>query len=140
MVDRPDWGALYSAFDDMRRAVGGLEETQRQILKVTGIAWSEDRTIKAVVGPRGQLIDLEIDPRVYRKPNSKALSATILATVRSAVDDAMAKTRKLMDHNVPSDLRVKSIGSLDVRRLLESHDRDLSQEEGDDGFVLRERR
>src|SRR6185369_4389434 len=100
MVDRPDWGALYSAFDDMRKAIGGLEETQRQILKVTAVAWSEDRPVKPVVGPRGQLIDLEIDPKVYRKPNSKALSATILATVRSAVDDAMAKTRKLMDHNV----------------------------------------
>lgn len=137
MVDRPDWGALYGAFDDMRKAIGGLEDTQRKILKITGVAWSEDRMIKAVVGPRGQLIDLEIDPRVYRKPNSKALSATILATVRLAVDDAMAKTRKFLDHNVPSDLRVKSVGSLDVRRLLESHDRDLSQEEGGDGIVVR---
>ncbi len=139
-MDRPDWGALYSAFDDMRTAIAGLEETQRQILKITGVAWSDDRLIKAVVGPRGQLIDLDIDPRVYRTPNSKALAATILATVRSAVDDAMAKTGEFLDTNVPSDLRVKSVGSFDVRRLLRSHDRDLTREEGgDDGFVVRER-
>jgi DNA-binding protein YbaB len=137
VAERPDWGALHSAFDDMRKAIGGLEETQRKILKITGVAWSDDRLVKAVVGPRGQLIDLEIDPRVYRKPNSKALSATILATVRLAVDDAMAKTREFLDHNVPSDLRVKSVGGLDVRRLMSSHDGDLSREEGDDGIVVR---
>ena len=141
MVERPDWGALHSAFDDLRSAVGDLENTQRRIMKVNGVGWSDDRMIKAVVGPRGQLIDLEIDPRVYRKPNSKALSASIMAAVRVAVEHAMTQTREILDRNVPSDLRVKSVGSLDVRRLIESHDSDLSRDEGDDdGFVLREHR
>jgi DNA-binding protein YbaB len=141
MVDRPDWGALHNAFDGLRNAVGDLENTQREIMKITGTGWSDDRMIKAVVGPRGQLVDLDIDPRVYRKPNSKALSAAILAAVRVAVEDAMTQTREIIDKGVPGDLRIRSVGSLNVRRLIESHDKDLSREEGDDGgFVLREHR
>jgi hypothetical protein len=141
MVERPDWGTLYGKFDDLRRAMGGLEDTQRKMMKVTGTGWSEDRLIKAVVGPRGQLVDLEIDPRIYRRPNSKGLSASILAAVRAAVEDASRQTLELLDGNVPTDLRVQSIGSLNVRRLLESHDSDLPREEEDgDDFVVRERR
>lgn len=132
MVERPDWDTLHGMFADLTRAMSGLEDTQRKIFKVTGVAWSDDRMIKAVVGPRGQLVDLEIDPRIYRKPNSKALSATILATVRSAVEDAVRKTSEILDEGVPSDLRIKKIGSFDVRKLIQSHDRDLSREDDSD--------
>jgi DNA-binding protein YbaB len=136
MVERPDWGALYSKFDDLRKAMDGLEATQRKLFKVTGVAWSSDRTVKVVVGPRGQLVDLEIDPRVYRKPNSKALSATILATVREAVEDASRQTMEILDASAPEDLRVSKIGSLDLRRVMGSHDADLPREEdGGDEFV-----
>jgi DNA-binding protein YbaB len=132
MVERPDWDSLHSMVTDLTRAVSGLDATQRKMFKVTGIAWSDDRMIKAVVGPRGQLIDLEIDPRIYRKPNSKALSATILATVRKAVDDAVQKTSEILDESVPVDMRIKKVGSFDVRKLIESHDRDLGREDSDD--------
>src|SRR5215475_488654 len=71
-ADRPNWSAIGDMIGELRRAMGGLNESQREMLKVTGSGWSPDRTIKAVVGPRGQLLELEIDPRVFRKPNSKA--------------------------------------------------------------------
>jgi DNA-binding protein YbaB len=134
----PDWGALYGMVADLNQAVSGLEATQRRIFKVTGVAWSDDRMVKAVVGPRGQLIDLEIDPRVYRKPNSKALAATILVTVRRAVEDATRRTQEILDESVAGDLRVGTIGGLDVRRLIQTHDDDLPREEGEgDEFVVR---
>jgi DNA-binding protein YbaB len=131
MVDRPDWNALYGAFDDLRRAVGGLEDKHRKIMKITGVGWSDDRMVKAVVGPRGQLVDIEIDPRVYRKPNSKALSAAILAAVRVAIADANSQTMATLDRDVPADLRIKKVGSLDVRRLMETPDSDLAREDGE---------
>jgi DNA-binding protein YbaB len=132
VVERPDWAALYSKFDDLRKAMDGVGETQRKLFKVTGVAWSDDRTIKAVVGPRGQLIELEIDPRIYRKPNSKALAATILATVREAVADATRKTVEIVDEGMPSDMRGERFGSLDLRRLMQSHDGDLPRADGGD--------
>ena len=132
MTERPDWNALYSMFDDLGKVVSGMEERQRKIFRITGVAWSDDRLIKAVVGPRGQLIELEIDPRIYRTPNSKALAATIVATVGRAVDDAMRQTTEVLDEGMPKDLQMGRIGSIDVRRMINSRDRDLSRLDDED--------
>jgi DNA-binding protein YbaB len=130
-VDRPDWSALSAMISDVKRAWGGIDDVQKRMLNVTGTAWSADRMIKAVVGPRGQLLDLEIDPRVYRKPNSKALSADIVATVRLAVEDASRQTQAILDENLPSDLRLGQLGGMDLDRLVRSHDADVRPKGGD---------
>jgi hypothetical protein len=119
-------------FRDLKRAWSDLDDVQRRMLTVTGVAWSPDRTIKAVVGPRGHLLELEIDPRVYRKPNSKALSAAIVATVRVAVEDAIRQSKAILDESLPSDLRVARIGGMDLGRLMHSHDADVRIEADDD--------
>jgi len=124
-MDRPDWSVVRSMIDDLHRARNNLAASQQRILKIKGEAWSDDRLIKAVVGPRGQLTDLEIDPRVYRNPNSKALAASILATVRAAVDDALRQTREVRDELVPKDLRALAEGRRGERDLLTTHDADL---------------
>lgn len=133
MTDRPDWSALSSMISDVQRAFSGINETQREMLKVSGTAWSDDRMIKAVVGPRGQLMELEIDPRIYRKPNSKALAADIVSTVRKAVQDANQKARAVLEKSLPSDLRHTNLGGgMDLDRLLGSHDAEI-RIKGDDG-------
>ncbi|GAA5188668.1 hypothetical protein GCM10023322_39870 [Rugosimonospora acidiphila] len=131
MIERPDWGAVYAQFDDLRRAIDGFDETQRKMMKITGTAWSQDRLIKAVVGPRGQLIELDIDPKIYRRPDSKALAASVVATVRAAVDDANRRSRELLDEKIPSDMRMNNLGPLNIRKLMETHDSELSREEED---------
>src|ERR1700738_4609145 len=88
IVERPNWNALSDMVGDLRRATAAIPDTQKRMLKVTGEAWSGARTIRGVVGPRGHLLDLEIEPRVFRHPDSKALAANIVATVRLAVEDA----------------------------------------------------
>lgn len=133
MTDRPDWSALSSMISDVQRAFSGVNETQREMLKVCGTAWSEDRMIKAVVGPRGQLMELEIDPRVYRKPNSKALAADIVATVRKAVQDANQKAKAVLEKSLPSDMRFGNLGGgMDLDRLLGSHDAEIRIKGDDD--------
>ena len=124
-MERPDWSALRGMVGDIRRTIDNIDGVQKQMLKITGVAWSDDSLIKAVVGPRGQLIELEIDPRVYRKPNSSALAAAIVATVRLAVADAARKSREIIEQNVPSDLRVSQVGGVDFTKLMNSHDADL---------------
>jgi len=118
--------------DDLTKALREAEQTQRKVFEITATAWSDDRMVKAVVGPRGQLIDLEIDPRIYRRPNSRALAATIVRTVRAATEEAMAKTQQILDETVPVDLRIGKIGALDMQRLIRTHDADLSKETDDD--------
>lgn len=137
-ADRPDFAAVASMARELKSALGKMDDLQREALRVTGVAWSDDRLIKAVVGPRGHLLELEIDPRVYRTPNSKALAATILGTVRAATEDAMAKTQQILERSVPADLRSRSTNRLDLWRLSRTHDADLRDdalhEEGSDGL------
>ncbi len=133
-METPPLSAISSVLQELNSALDNAGRTQREIFEVTGTAWSEDRMIKAVVGPRGQLIDLEIDPRVYRKPNSKALAASIISTVRAAVDQAVAKTQEILDRNLPKELREGRAQGMNVSRLIRSHDADLKKtldEEGD---------
>jgi len=132
-ADRPNWNALSGMIGDLRRATAGIPDMQRQMLKVTGTAWSDDRLIKAVVGPRGHLLELDIDPRVFRKPNSKALAAMIVATVRRAVEDATQQTKAILDDGLPADMRVGGkVGDMDVAKLVYSHDADVRLKGDDD--------
>jgi DNA-binding protein YbaB len=129
-VNNVDPSALLSVIRDLRRTVGDAAETQRRVLTVTGTATSGDGTITVVVGPRGQLIDLRIDPRVYRRPNAGALAATILATARAAVEQATAQTREIVDSQLPDlDDIVPPGGArpFDVRSLMRQHDGDLKR-------------
>jgi DNA-binding protein YbaB len=128
VVERPNWGALEGMFSDLKRVTAELPNIQRKMLEVTGTAWSDDRTVKAVVGPRGHLIELEIDPRVYRKPDSKALAATIVATVRQAIEDAARQSKDIYDESLPSDMRYSAIGNVDIGTLMQSHDADIRRQ------------
>ncbi|MBO0867009.1 MAG: YbaB/EbfC family nucleoid-associated protein [Micromonosporaceae bacterium] len=125
--ERPNWSALQSIVGDLRKTIDNIDGIQQRMLRVTGTAWSDDRLIKAVVGPRGQLVDLEIDPRVYRNPNSKALSASIVATVRAAVQDAAGKVKEIYAESVPADLRAAQVGGMDMEKLIGSHDTELAE-------------
>jgi DNA-binding protein YbaB len=132
-ADRPNWGALSDMIGELRRATAGIPEVQRRMLEVTGEAWSDDRLIRAVVGPRGHLLELDIDPRVFRKPDSKALSAAIIATVREAVEDATGQARGIFEEGLPSDMRAGRIGKVDFADLAFRHDADVrSKGDGDE--------
>jgi DNA-binding protein YbaB len=139
-MERPQWSAIRGVIDDLQQTIENAAQTRQQIMEITGTAWSDDRLIKAVVGPRGQLIELEIDPRVYRTPNSKALAASIMSTVRAAVEDANKQTKEIVDKVMPKDRGLGLIGKTDFDVLMESHDADLSKalkknEEDGHGFL-----
>lgn len=138
-MERPQWSAIRGVIDDLQQTLQNVEQTRQQMLEVTGTAWSDDRFIKAVVGPRGQLLELDIDPRVFRNPNSKALAASILSTVRAAVEDANKKTKEILDKAMPKDPGLGLFGSTDFDKLVSSHDADLprvlKKEEGGHGYI-----
>lgn len=127
-MDRPDWSALRSMMDDLQKARSNMADTQRKMLAVRGEARSSDRLIRVVVGPRGQLVDLELDPRVFRNPDSKALSSAIMATVRDAVEDSQKKVRDLRDQLLPKDLLAAASTAEHTQAgpdLYTAHDADL---------------
>ncbi len=133
-MERPSWAALHEMVGDLERTVTKLDSMQQRMTRITGEGRSEDRMIRAVVGPRGHLIDLEIDPRIYRKPDSRALAAAILAAVRLAVADAGRQAQQLIEENLPSDMRsVRPAGGIDLMKMIQTHDADLRKETDDDG-------
>jgi len=91
---------LMQDFERMRRGAGELQR-QLQALRVT--ATSDDGFVKATVGPRGQLIELEIDPRIYRRPDSKQLAATITSTVQRAATEVADKVAALCKPHLPEE-------------------------------------
>jgi DNA-binding protein YbaB len=137
VTERPQWSAMLGLIGELKTTMDNAAQTRDEMARITGTAWSDDRLIRAVVGPRGQLIELDIDPRVYRTPNSKALSAAILATVRAAVADANAKTREIMERVLPKDRMADLLGPTDFDVMADHHDADLPRvlpDRKDDGY------
>jgi hypothetical protein len=52
---------------------------------------SDDGLITATVDARGELIEVNLDPRIYRAPDSDTLSATIAETIQRAVRQAQGE-------------------------------------------------
>jgi DNA-binding protein YbaB len=129
-AERLQPSALLGMIADLRKAAGGIGDIQKEMFDVRGTAYSEDRLIKAVVGPRGQLIELDIDPRVYRRPNSKALSAAILTTVRAATTEAMEKVQEIMAKGMPKDMQLGKIGGVNIQELMRTNDANLAERVG----------
>ena len=90
--------------EQLKKVADDLPKTQQRMQSLSGTAWSDDGMIKAVVGPRGQLVDLEIDPRVFRSPDAKELQAKILATAASAARDVSEQAKELMYSQLPTDM------------------------------------
>jgi DNA-binding protein YbaB len=69
--------------------------------EVRGTAHSDDELVTAVVGGRGELLELELDSRVFREQDAGGLAASILATVRKAAADAENEATRLAEKLVP---------------------------------------
>jgi len=75
----------------LERVRRGLGDLKRDLNAITATGKSADGYVKATVGFRGQLLSLDLDPRIYRRPDSKGLAEAIVAAVRQAALDAAAR-------------------------------------------------
>ncbi|MET8138821.1 YbaB/EbfC family nucleoid-associated protein [Sphaerisporangium sp. NPDC005288] len=104
--------------EELRAAFMRLQEqapeTHRRARAVQITEKSEDGLIAATVGARGDLIRLDIDPRIYRRPDSRELADSITATVRRAAAKAQAEVIELFAPLVPREqMRAHLDGDLD---------------------------
>lgn len=101
-----------------RRLADDLRAVQRGVAEVRVSADSPDGLITASVGGRGELLDLELHPRVYREQDAAALARRIVATTaeaaRLAHDRVVALTKHLMPSAEATDPRFDPLlGDLD---------------------------
>ncbi|MGW0434918.1 YbaB/EbfC family nucleoid-associated protein [Micromonospora sp. NPDC003197] len=116
---------LMSQFERMRSGVGDL---QQKLKAVAATVTSDDGLVKATVGPRGHVIRVEFDPRIYRRPNSKELSTTVTETIRRATEKAMAEVEELCRPFVP-DSQFQAYMDHDLEGIFRQLDRDLTGDE-----------
>ncbi|WP_434444216.1 YbaB/EbfC family nucleoid-associated protein [Lentzea sp. E54] len=65
-----------------------VERVHRQLAGLRATAISADGFLTATAGFLGNLLELDVDPRVYRIRDAQALARSVLDTTRTAVDRA----------------------------------------------------
>lgn len=109
-------------FERMR---AGHDKLQQQLRAVTGTATSPDGHVTATVGPRGQLVRLELDPRIYRRPDSHELASTITKTVQEAAARAVAEMERLCQPFIPN-AQLQAHMNVDFEGIFQQLDSDLA--------------
>lgn len=112
---------LMMQFERMRSGLGDL---QQKLKAVAATVTSDDGLVTATVGPRGQVVKVEFDPRIYRRPNSKELSATVTETIRKATAKAMAEVEELTRPFVP-DAQFQAYMDHDLEGIFRQLDSEL---------------
>ena len=75
---------------------------------------SPDGFISVTVGARGELIRLDLDPRIYRRPDSRQLADAITDTIKAAGAKAQEQVLDLFEPLIPrEELQLHMDGNLE---------------------------
>lgn len=119
-------GKVFTSVDGQ---VSGLEELERDAkalqralenVRVTGE--SADGSVIATVGGRGELLELSLDPRIYRTQDCEGLAADILAAVRAGAEQARREVFKAARKLLPPTATAES-ADLEFDPFLQQLDR-----------------
>jgi DNA-binding protein YbaB len=113
---------LTGRFADYQRLAAQVTAIRKNIDDVRGTGYSDDGLVTAVTGGRGELLELEIDPRVYRERDASALAEKIIAAVRDAAADSAAAAVKIAEKSLPLNKRGEDVDPVfdPVTHLLEN--------------------
>ncbi|MGQ0840897.1 YbaB/EbfC family nucleoid-associated protein [Actinokineospora sp.] len=89
--------SLYAEYTQLAQDVRDIRDG---LADIRATAHSPDGLISVTVGGRGEVLELVINPRVYREPDSAALAKSITDTIHAATGtaerDALKVAKKLM--------------------------------------------
>lgn len=86
---------------EFQRLRSGLHDLQRQLVELNVTETSDDRLVTVTVGARGHLVRLELDPRIYRRPDATELASTITETIRRATTRAQDRVAEICRPYLP---------------------------------------
>ncbi|MFB4271507.1 YbaB/EbfC family nucleoid-associated protein [Nonomuraea sp. GTA35] len=89
---------------EYNRQAAQLREAYGKFSEMTATAESDDRMVTVTVGPRGQVRNIEFDPRVYRRLSPSELSRAIMEQIGAATGEVAERTKELMQPFMPKDL------------------------------------
>ncbi|MBG0816641.1 YbaB/EbfC family nucleoid-associated protein [Planomonospora sp. ID82291] len=106
-VGEPDVAGMQAYADELRRTFARLQDDGLDRLRdaktVQVTEKSQDGLVAATVGPRGELIRLDIDPRIYRRPDARALADVITGTVHRAAESAQRRVVEIFEPLIPAE-------------------------------------
>jgi DNA-binding protein YbaB len=73
-----------------------LDTFRQRMPALRGTAESADKLVKVTVGPRGELKELEINPKAYRKLSPTQLADAIVETTEKAARAAFAEVEQML--------------------------------------------
>jgi DNA-binding protein YbaB len=116
---RPDAAGLAAFAEGLRETFTRMTEQAPTLhahaRRVQVTETSDDGLVTVTVGARGELVQLDIDPRVYRRPDSRQLADTIVATVRRAAAQAQERVLEIFEPIVPREqMKAQLDGDLDA--------------------------
>jgi DNA-binding protein YbaB len=133
-VEQQDLSGLRAYANSLTAQVKGLRQQlatmQGEINAITGVVKSRDGLITATVGPRGQLVKLQLDPRIYRNQDAGALASAITETVHQAAKQAAEKTEAIAAKYSSPDIDLKAALTDDAASRLSRFDFVVDQVEG----------
>lgn len=77
----------------------GVGDMQERLGQLEAAATSPDRTVRVVAGAGGAVLDLQLTPDAVRQP-APQLAATIMATLRQAVAEAVRMQAGIVDDSM----------------------------------------
>lgn len=101
-------GTPYFNPNDHARMIDHVRAVRDGIDGIRVTTYSPDGLVRVVCGGRGQLLELELDPRVYRELDSTALADTIRETIRESAEDAEHASAKFAEKLLPEHARSTS--------------------------------
>lgn len=109
-MDESDYGdaaGLQAYADDLRATFMRIQdqgvELHAQARAVQVRETSRDGLVTVTVGSRGELVGLDINPRVFRRPDARALADSIITTVAQAAAKAQERVIEVFAPLVPAD-------------------------------------
>jgi len=123
---------LDEMLDEYRGMIARLDRTRADIAGMTATARSSDGSVTVTVGPRGDLVDLALDPTHARNLEPQALATRILETAGLAATRVDEQVRATVCDVFPDRLRnlVGPDGTVDLTRLLPRDPGEASRSNG----------
>jgi DNA-binding protein YbaB len=111
---------LNAAITDLRAEQARIQAATEQMSSVTGSAVSKDRVVTVTVDSQGRLVDLKLAGTRYRKLAPAELTASIVATVREAQDDAARAAASALSGLLPDGLGMPVDGDFDLEAMFDA--------------------
>lgn len=96
-------------FTEYERLAEEIRAVQRSLAEIRVTSESDDGLVSATVGGAGELVELWLDPRVYRNPDSVALARTVTDTIHRAAGLAARKGLEMAADYLPAGVETADL-------------------------------